>query len=212
MAPSHDLGDPPEPIDPHCPPHPRLPPRQASGAHVCAPSGLPHQLPYTLRTATPCDAPDIAALLKRAYARLLTPDYSAEDLAAALPELSAAHPAFLSSPTCFVAEGPCGRILGCGGWSDYSPYRARSSAGLGHIHHIAADPDQIGRGIGAAIFGHVVLSARLAGILRLNALATRSAAGFFRAQGMQSYGEVAMRMTPEVRFAAEDMRMEIAPL
>ena len=211
MAPSHDLGDPPEPpepIDPLCPPHPRLPLGQASGA----PAAAPYALPYTLRSATPCDAPDIATLLERAYARLLTPDYSAADLAAALPQLSAAHPAFLSSPTCFVAEGPCGRILGCGGWSDFSPYRARSSPGLGHIHHIAADPDQIGRGIGAALFGHVVLSARLAGIVRLNALATRTATGFFRAQGMRSYGEVAMRMTPEVRFAAEDMRMEIAPL
>ncbi|GAA6189118.1 GNAT family N-acetyltransferase [Litorivita sp. NS0012-18] len=205
MAPSHDLGDPPAPPEePLCRPP----------ASETAPEIVParYALPYSVRAAEPEDAAQIRSLLMRAYGRLLAPDYSAEDLAAALPELSAAHPAFLSSPTCFIAEGPCGRILGCGGWSDYSPYRARSSAGLGHIHHIAADPDQIGRGIGSAIFAQVLLSARLAGIARLNALATRTAKGFFRAQGMQSYGEVAMRMTPEVRFAAEDMRMEIAPL
>lgn len=232
MPPLNDMGDPPAPIDPHCPPHPSLPlsaspsPAEAQGRAgarlvggtppaLADPTRPPQEtsaygLPYSLRVAAPQDAAEIEDLLRKAYGRLLVPDYGGAELAAALPGLSAAYPAFLASPTCFIAEGPCGRILGCGGWSEFSPFRARSFAGLGHVHHIVTDPDHIGSGIGAAIFGQVELSARLAGITRLHALVTRTAAGFFRAQGMQAMGEVAMRITPEIRLPAEEMHMDLA--
>ena len=63
----------------------------------------------------------------------------------------------------FVVAELAGRVVGCGAlhvlWSD-----------LGEVRTLAVDPDHLGHGVGSAVLGHLIDTARELGLSRLFAL------------------------------------------
>ena len=76
--------------------------------------------------------------------------------ARALPLLTKANPALLSSGTWYVVElsGADGTLVGCGGWARQRPDAPNEPVDtvLGHLRHFATHPKWTRRGMGRALF------------------------------------------------------------
>ncbi len=155
--------------------------------------------PPTLRTATPADAAGIEAVLAASYPVLLAPDYPPEILAATLPRMIRANPALLTSGTFHVVE-VAGTIVACGGWTPAAPQGALTP-GLGHVRHVATHPDHLRRGYAAAILARAAGEARDAGLGRLAAASTLTAAPFYAALGFKPLLRETLEIAPGHPFA-----------
>ena len=71
--------------------------------------------PFRVRGATLNDADMVASVLRASYPNLMTPEYTAELLARAVPLMARAHPTLLRCGTYSLAQGPEGAAVGCGG-------------------------------------------------------------------------------------------------
>jgi len=150
----------------------------------------------SIATAAPCDGPEISELLHRSYTALL---------AAALPAitLGAARSFGLSH---LLRGAPERLYRGGGGWTHVTPFGRAGLPGVGHVRHVACDPDSLRQGVAGAIMRRVFDSARAAGVERLCCLSALSAEPFYRAMGFDGGAEVAMHLSPEVIFPAVEMR------
>ena len=101
----------------------------------------------TLRTTTAADIGALDDLFRRSYARLLAPDYPPSVLVIAIPLIARAQPQLVTSGRFYLVEGD-GRVLGAGGWSHAAPGGGRAASGIGHIRHVATDPDAARQGVG----------------------------------------------------------------
>ena len=160
----------------------------------------------TVRVARPDDLAGVDALLARSYPRLLKPHYPASTLVMAVPLIARAKPELLRSGRYFVVEA-AGQIVGAGGWS-----ADRGLAGLGHIRHVATDPDAVRLGIGRALMGAVLAQAQAAGISGLHCLSTRMAVPFYAALGFRELREASIPLAPGISFPAVLMRRGDAPV
>jgi len=111
----------------------------------------------------------------------------------------------LACPTYFVVRRS-GCIVGVGGWTHVTPFGRAGLPGVGHVRHVACDPDSLRQGVAGAIMRRVFDSARAAGVERLCCLSALSAEPFYRAMGFDGGAEVAMHLSPEVIFPAVEMR------
>ena len=84
----------------------------------------------------------------------MAPGYPAELLARAVPLMARANPALLRCGTYYLAQGPEGDVLGCGGWTFERPGAAGEprDRSLGHIRHFATHPKWVRHGVGRALF------------------------------------------------------------
>ncbi|WP_316014222.1 GNAT family N-acetyltransferase [Roseobacter sp. HKCCA0434] len=133
-----------------------------------------------VRTAISDDIPGIDALLARSYPRLLAADYPPSVLFTALPLISRAQPALVTT------------------------------AAVGHVRHVASDPERLRRGIARRLLEHVIAKARAAGLTRLDCLSTRTAVPFYEAMG---FGVVAPRdipLAPAITFPAIETTRSLA--
>ncbi len=153
--------------------------------------------PFTLRPAVPGDLAELDALMARAYPRLLKADYPPSVLVTALPLISRAQPKLLRSGTYYVAVDASGAILGAGGWT-----RDRTTPELGHIRHVVTDDRQTRRGVGRAVIGHTLATARAAGLTRLDCKSTRTAEPFYAAMGFDTLGPMEVTLAPGIGFPA----------
>ena len=78
---------------------------------------------FAVRPATKSDMDAIDGLLSRSYPALLKADYAPSILVTAVPRMTKAQPALIKSGTYYVAEDPCGALLGAGGWTFALPGR-----------------------------------------------------------------------------------------
>ncbi|UYV36948.1 GNAT family N-acetyltransferase [Rhodobacteraceae bacterium D3-12] len=166
---------------------------------------LPDVPDLTIRPARARDRMAVGRLLERSYSELLTEDYPTPILAAALPLMTRANPELLMLPTYFVAL--CGgEVVAVGGWSATLLRSGQGAADVGHVRHVACDPDWLRRGVTRAVMEQSFDSARVAGIRLLSCLSTRTAAPFYRSLGFEVVGEVELRMGPGVFFPVVEMR------
>ncbi len=163
----------------------------------------------SIRIATPEDAPAVDALLKRSYGRLLREDYPAEILIAALPLMTRSNPRLLASGTYFAVEDETGQLIGAGGWTPWAPGNMADTPGLGHIRHVATDDRAVRRGVGRMILQRCIDEAKAAGLERLEALSTLTAASFYEAMGFEDIEPVAVAMGPDVLFPSIRMLRDL---
>ncbi|NGQ91125.1 GNAT family N-acetyltransferase [Rhodobacter sp. HX-7-19] len=174
----------------------------------------------TLRRARLSDLAGVDRLLQRSYPRLLKADYPPSTLVLCLPIIARAKPDLLQSGRYFVAEDEAGHLIGAGGWSGARP-QGEASAGegavdapgaeIGHVRHVAVDPDRLRAGIGRAVMGEVFVDALRHGIRWLDCLSTRTAVPFYQSLGFRVLHEVEIGLAPGIVFPAVRVMRQIAP-
>ncbi|MFO1201686.1 MAG: GNAT family N-acetyltransferase [Tabrizicola sp.] len=166
-----------------------------------------------LRRAVPADLSAVDALLSRSYPRLLAPDYPPSVLVLAIPRISRAQPVLLASGTYFLAEDGTGRVVGAGGWTCAAPgsLRAAGSADvrIGHVRHVATDPDVVRQGVGRRLMSRVMDDAREAGVEVMDCASTRTAVPFYAAMGFKIVDEMVVSLAPGVDFPAVRMMADL---
>ena len=166
---------------------------------------------FTLRVAQSSDLAAVETLLGRSYPRLLAADYAPSVMVLALPIIARARPELLVSGRYYLALGRGGHVLGAGGWSTAAPGPSDqpegqpASAAIGHVRHLATDPDALRRGVARAVMQAVFAAAREAGVTRMECLSTRSAVPFYAAMGFASIRSIDVPLRPGIVFPAVQM-------
>ena len=93
--------------------------------------------PFRVRVATLNDADMVESVLRASYPNLMTPEYTAELLARAVPLMARGNPALLRCGTYYLAQGPEGAEVGCGGWTLERP----GAAGEPRDRSLGCTPD-----------------------------------------------------------------------
>lgn len=130
-----------------------------------------------IRIAEPKDADAVSRVLLASYGSLLRGWYQDEVLAAALPAMTRANLALLSSGRYFVVELE-GRVVACGGWSAEKPGGALIPR-LAHARHFATDADFINRGCGGAILDRCLDEAAGEGFVEMESVSSLTAEAFY---------------------------------
>ncbi len=146
-----------------------------------------------IRAARPSDERGVGALLEASYPPLLASAYDAKVLALALPAMTRANPRLLTASTWYVAELD-GQVVGCGGWTPERPGTGAIEAGVGHARHFGTHVDHLRRGIGRAIGGQMLSSAREAGIERLECYATLVSEAYYASLGFRTQEAIEVPM------------------
>jgi GNAT superfamily N-acetyltransferase len=165
----------------------------------------------TLRRANPADLAAIDRLLARSYPRLLAADYPPSVIVTAVPLIARARPELLASGRYFVAEDSKGLVLAAGGWSTAPPAGAASASGMGHVRHVATDPDRVRLGIGRALMAEVMRDAAGEGMRWLDCLSTWTAVPFYASLGFRSIRDVEITLRPGIIFPAMRMLADLDP-
>ena len=163
----------------------------------------------TLRRTSLADLAAVDALLARSYPRLLAADYPPSTMVLAVPLISRARPELLVSGTYFLAEDPQGRVLAAGGWSRGAPREDAAGEGIGHVRHVATDPDAVRQGVGRALMTMVIGDAQAAGLAWLECLSTRTAVPFYTALGFQPLHQTDIPLAPGIVFPAVRMMADL---
>lgn len=155
-----------------------------------------------IRPGTAADVAPLDALLARSYPRLLAADYPPSVLVTAIPKISRAQPALITSGTYFVAlRGDA--LVGGGGWTrDVPGGGGKAFKGIGHIRHFATDVGAVRCGIGRALMERVLETATAAGVQRLECMSTRTAVAFYQSVGFTLLGEVDVMLDAGISFPA----------
>lgn len=164
-----------------------------------------------LRTAQLRDFDAVSALLKRAYPTLMAASYEADALAKALPAMTNANPALLTSGTYYVVVDE-GRVIGCGGWTAEKPGSQEVEPGLAHLRHFATDPDRARQGIGRRIYRQCVTDASRRGLTRFQAFASLNAEPFYQHLGLRRVEVIDIPLGPSIELASVLMEGPIAHL
>lgn len=174
----------------------------------------------TLRRARLSDLAAVDRLLQRSYPRLLKADYPPSTLVLCLPIIARARPELLQSGRYFVAEDEEGRLIGAGGWSGEAPQDVVPSGegavdargtGIGHVRHVAVDPDRLRAGVGRALLSEVFVDALRHGIRWLDCLSTRTAVPFYQSLGFRVLQEVEISLAPGIVFPSVRMMRQLVP-
>jgi GNAT superfamily N-acetyltransferase len=164
---------------------------------------------FIVRVATPSDEASIGDLLGASYRVLMAASYDPAALAAALPSMTRAQPALLSSGTYYLAESPDRRVVGCGGWIFERPGSGETAPGLAHIRHFATHPDWARRGVGRTLYDTCEQAARRAGARRFECYASLNAEGFYGALGFSVLRRTELPVGPAQQFPALLMERSI---
>jgi N-acetylglutamate synthase-like GNAT family acetyltransferase len=153
-----------------------------------------------IRVAGMQDAAAVTDLLRASYPVLMADFYDPALLQRALPIMTRANPALLSSGRYYLAEDSEGRVVGCGGWSFARPAVGEEQEGLAHIRHFASHPDRLRRGIGRALFARCAEDAAASAVARFEVYASLNAERFYRAVGFERLRAVEVQMAPGLSF------------
>ena len=157
---------------------------------------------FMVRVASLDDAEAVGSVLRTSYPNLMASGYPADILARALPLMVRANPALLCSGTYYLAEGPDGTVVGCGGWTFERPGAAGAPIDPtpGHIRHFATDPGWIRCGVGRMLFDRCVADARAAGVRRFECYSSLVAEPFYGALGFVAIEPITIDMGPGIAF------------
>ena len=160
------------------------------------------------RIATISDKDAVGRLLSASYTTLLASSYPAELLVRALPMMIVPQDLLLQSGRYLVAETSDADLISAGGWTKEAPGRGPATPGLGHVRHVATDPEWVGRGLGSALVTQLLADAGASGMSRMEVWSTLNARDFYARCGFDEIGgfEVAMGgglMLPSIRMVAD---------
>lgn len=161
-----------------------------------------------LRVATLDDADAVSRVLARSYGVLYRGWYRDDVLDAALPAMTRANPALLSSGRYFIVEAD-GAARACGGWSAGAP-GGGAAPGLAHVRHFATDPDYLNRGFGGAMLSRAIDEAGAAGFAEIECVSSLAAEAFYARHGFRQIEMVRQPMGGG-EFACVRMRRATEP-
>lgn len=139
---------------------------------------------YELRTATAADEPALRDLIARSIRALGAPDYSPEQIEAALLGAFGLDTSLVRDGTYFVMTDESGAIAGCGGWSRRKTLFGSDSRGdrddswldprtdFAKIRAFFIDPAHARRGLGKRLLDHCEAEAARAGFSGCELMAT----------------------------------------
>ena len=159
----------------------------------------------TIRPAHPSDLAAVDRLFARSYPTLLKADYPPSVLVTAVPRLARAQPSLLASGTYLIAEATEGGVLAAGGWTRSAPVAGQGTRRVGHVRHLATDPDHLRRGLARAIVTRTLAGARDAGMRGMICLSTRTAVPFYAALGFEPIEDVDIPLAAGIAFPAVRM-------
>ena len=167
----------------------------------------------SVRRAEPADLSAVDRLLARSYPRLLAPDYPPSVMVTAVPIIARARPELLASGRYYLVLDCSGDVVGAGGYSLAAPggrggHRGAPSPPLGHIRHVATDPDHVRRGVGRALMARIVKDAAREGVTRLECLSTLTAVPYYASFGFAQLGAVEIPLAAGIVFPAIRMLRE----
>ncbi|CAN5330583.1 GNAT family N-acetyltransferase [soil metagenome] len=153
---------------------------------------------FTLRPATPADAPAIEALIARSVHGLQAQDYTQAQRDAAVGQVFLVDHGLIADRTYFVIEAADGRLAAAGGWS------TRQASHGGHVHKddgsridpatdpariraFFVDPDFARRGLGTRLLTACEDAARHAGFRTAMMGATLTGVPLYSAHGYREY-------------------------
>ncbi len=157
----------------------------------------------TIRTARRDDIGALDDLFQRSYTRLLARDYPPSVLVTAIPVIARAQPHLVASGLFYVIhkEGS-DDLLGAGGWSLQAPGGRPGQRGVGHIRHVATDPNATRRGVGRKLLAHILLVAKASGMSMMHCQSTLTAEPFYAAMGFDREGEINVPLAGGLSFPA----------
>ncbi|KAF0115622.1 MAG: N-acetyltransferase GCN5 [Rhodobacteraceae bacterium] len=165
----------------------------------------------TIRRAHPGDLAAVDRLLARSYPRLLAADYPPSVMVLAVPIIARARPELLASGRYLLALDAAGTVIAAGGWSLGRPGgEVGTVADLGHVRHVATDPDVVRKGIGRRLMTEVMADAARVGVRRMDCLSTRTAVPFYAVLGFRVVGETEVPLGPGIGFPAVRMLADLA--
>ena len=164
---------------------------------------------HRVRVAAPQDAEGVSAVLEQSYPILMKSSYDDSVLASALKYMTKANPTLLGSGSYFVAESEEGCVVGCGGWTVARPGDGKVQSQVGHVRHFGTHPNWTRRGIGKAIYRACEVSARAAGITRLECYSSLNAEMFYSALGFDRLRRIDIEIGDRVSFPGILMRRAI---
>lgn len=164
---------------------------------------------HAIRTATMSDLSALDRLFERSYLRLLAPDYAPSVLMTAVPVIARAQPELLKSGLFFIAETEAGEIGAAGGWSLTAPGGKPGARGVGHIRHVATDPDHTRKGLARALLQHILFHAKASGMQQMHCQSTRTAVPFYEAMGFGVQGDVDVTLRGGLSFPSVFMTAKI---
>ena len=165
---------------------------------------------FSVRPATPDDAPAVTELLQASYPILMAAGYDDQTLALALPLMTRANPVLLAAGTFYVAETADGGLIGCGGFTFEHPQSGETEPGLAHIRHFGTHPDWTGRGVGRAIFERCLSDATSSGAVKLQCYSSLNAEGFYADLGFQAVRRETVRMSDDLHLPVTFMEYPVA--
>ena len=165
---------------------------------------MPHHMPPEIRLSGPADMAAVDALLARSYPALMAADYPPDLLQQALPVITRAQPDLLASGRYFLALCE-GRVICAGGWTRGQ----RGPDHIGHVRHVATDPDCLRRGVGRALMRAVMEDAAARGITDLHCHSSLTAVPFYAALGFARVADVMVRLPGEILFPSVHMHARL---
>lgn len=160
---------------------------------------------FQIRQSIRADMQGIDTLLARAFPRLLKDAYPASVMVTAVPLMTRAQPALVTSGTYYVAEDEGGQIIGAGGWASQNPVTGTVEIDTGHVRHFATDPDWTRVGVASTLLSHCMTCAWEFGMTNMHALSTLNAVGFYQSCGFARGREVEVGLRAGISFPAVSM-------
>ncbi|MDA7426774.1 GNAT family N-acetyltransferase [Thalassococcus lentus] len=157
-----------------------------------------------IRQAQMSDITSLDRLFQRSYAQLLAMDYPPSVLVTAIPIIGRAQPDLIRSGLFFVAERG-DAIIGAGGWSMQAPGGRPGVRGIGHIRHVATDPDHVRQGVAQLLMAAILMGAKACGMVQMQCQSTLSAVGFYEAMGFVACGDIDVPLPGGLAFPAVHM-------
>lgn len=161
---------------------------------------------FKIRPTSLEDENVINELLVHCFPTLMKGAYNIDILNLAIPIISKARPELLSSGTFFMANTDSGEVIGCGGWTKYSPANQEIKADIGHIRHFATHPSFIRKGVAREIYNACKKQATANGINVFECFSTLNAKKFYESLGFKTIQPTTVPLTREVQFPCLLMR------
>lgn len=156
-----------------------------------------------VRAATKSDIGPLDTMFARSYPKLLKADYPPSVLIVAIPLITRAQASLVTSGTYYVAESDV--LLGAGGWSRSNPHGGAIEPGHAHLRHFATDADNIGKGVGRAVFERCMADATDDGITEFECFSTLTAEPFYASLGFRKLKNLQLELRPGILFPAVHM-------
>ncbi len=157
-----------------------------------------------VRPSTQADRDEASRVLASSYAALLQDWYTPELLAVALPKMTTAQDALLTSGTWYLAELD-GQVAGVGGWTWERPGTGELEPELGHLRHFGTDPTFARRGVARALIERCFQDGAAAGVKRWECYSTLAAERFYAAFSFRSVAAFDVQMGGGVVFPSVRM-------